>query len=118
MSQAGYESPVREPKKPLLPPSRIALIALVIVALIVFFFQYQARSACEGTCKAVMNAMKEGESTKADFKKKDVNKHILGSPTRETQEGGERFTWKGVLWSYHMRLQYDRDGHVRKVEQQ
>lgn len=94
------------PKKPLLPPSRIAVIVFAIVAAIIVVFELRARSQWDGTYQALS---KQLEDHPDGFPKSVVEEHLKGNPTREVTKDSELFTWSGVLQKYYMRLGYSAD---------
>lgn len=110
------DAPSRPPRKPIMPPSRIAVLAFVVMGVIVILFQWQAKSGQDSTYKAISAAMKEKE-TKGGLFQKDIAPYIHGSPAREEnkQEHTELFTWKGVLQSYSFELAYGQNGFVKEI---
>jgi len=120
---AGGPQAPQAPEKPSvfpawMPPSRIAVLVFVVIAVVVIAWELNARWAWEGSFKAVGDALDEGDRSGKGFFKKDIDKLLSGSPTR-TPDGkdAEMFTWSGLLQSYRMRVQYDSSGSVIRVEQ-
>jgi hypothetical protein len=110
------DAPPPEPKKPILPPSRIAVLVFVVVGVIVIIFQWQAKSGWDSTYKAISAAIKERED-KGGLFQKDLAQYIHGSPAREEdkQTHTEVFTWKGIVQSYSFEVQYDQNGFVKAI---
>jgi len=111
MSDAAARKPK---KKPILPPSRIAVIVFAVVGLIVIAFQWHAKSGWDNTYKGIAAVIDNEETS---LYQKDLDKYIHGSPRREEnkQTHTEVFTWTGVLQSYSFELQYDANGFVRRI---
>ena len=109
-------APDQAPKKPILPPSRIAVIVFAIVAAVIVMLELRARGQWDRTYKAISAQMDE-EAGKEGIVKKDLDKYVQGSPKREGGKETELFTWSGVLQKYRMRLHYSGDMIVR-IEQE
>ncbi len=109
------EIPSPRPKKPLLPPSRIAFLIFVVIAAVVICLEFRARTAFKKTYQAVDDAMTEGNKTGRAVYKEDVEKLLRGSPRRKPDGSGEVFTWRGVLRRYQMRLEYGQGGFVQRI---
>ena len=117
MSDAPNEpTPEAKPKKPLLPPSRIAFLIFVIVAAVVIVFELRARRAFQASYQAIDQAMTEANKEGKALYRDDLGQHLSGSPKRETNAAGEVLTWRGVLKSYRIRLEYGAGGFVEGVK--
>ena len=111
-------------KKPILPPSRIAVIVLVVAATVVAVFELRARSCYNNTFEAIGKAMdweESKESGKKPIAREDLVDLLYGDPKRNLSEDekSELFTWSGVYRSYRMRVHYKLRGddqHVFKIE--
>ena len=108
------DAAARKPKKPIMPPSRIAVLVFAIVGIIVIVFQWHAKSGWDKTYQAIGAVIDDEE---ASLFQDDLPKYIHGSPTRneDKQAHTEQFTWKGILQSYTFELQYDSNGFVREI---
>ena len=103
------------PKKPaLVTPTRAAVVLLVIVAIIILAMELPAKTNYEKSYGAIDSAMAKGEHV---FKKDLEGKYLVGSYDRESpSDGVEEFTWTGLFTSHGMRLHYEADGFVKKIE--
>jgi len=116
--------PSTAPKRPLLPLSRIVLILLLVAAVVVFFLEFQTRTAYENTYRTIDEAMAAAEEEDKILEKTAVDDLLEGDPQREPDEASstELFTWKGLYRVYEMKLTYRRDEqtgslYVHKIEQ-
>jgi hypothetical protein len=117
MSDAPNEpTPEAKPKKPLLPPSRIAVLIFVIVAAVVIVIELRARRAFQASYQAIDQAMADANETGKAVYRDDLGRYLSGSPKRETNAAGEVFTWRGVLQSYRIRLEYGAGGFVKEIK--
>ncbi len=101
-------SQAQAPKKPLLPPSRIAVIVFAVVAMVVIVLEMRTRSQWDRTYKAIQKKFDEDDSGEG-IDKSVAENLIQGSPTREATNESELFVWSGILNSYKMRLRYAGD---------
>jgi hypothetical protein len=105
------------PKKPALPPSRIAFLIFVLAAVVVIALELRARWQFTGSYQAVQEELSKGEEDGRMLYRKDLDGFLRGSPVRETQQGAETFTWRGVLRSYRMKVSYGVGEFVQAIEQ-
>ena len=110
-------SPSAKPKKPALPPSRIALLIFVLAAAVVIVLEVHARWQCTGSYKAIEDALAKDEEQGKGLYRKDLDELLCGSPSREMVGGTETFTWRGILRSYRMKIDYGVGEFVLNVEQ-
>ncbi len=106
-------APSQAPKKPLLPPSRIAVIVFAIVAVVVIVFEVRARSQWDSTYKAIGDKI----DTSDGVPKSELDKLVRGSPKRQSTKDSELFTWSGILQSYRMRVYYTGEVATRIVQE-
>ncbi|HPP53089.1 MAG TPA: hypothetical protein PK777_09080, partial [Thermoguttaceae bacterium] len=93
-------------KKPVMPIYRIVLIVFVIIASLVIIWELRVRSQWSSTYQKIASQV---EDEQAPLAKKDVDKLIQGSPSREGDKNQELFIWRGILQKYRMRLRYSGD---------
>jgi len=112
------DAPTPKPKKPFLPPSRIALLIFVAVAAVVIVLELRAEWAFNASYEAVDRVIAEGYSTGATVYRENIGEYLSGSPTREVEGDSEIFTWNGPLRDHSMRLEYGVAGMVMKIRPQ
>ncbi|MHC4400292.1 MAG: hypothetical protein ACYTG0_11510 [Planctomycetota bacterium] len=108
-------------KKPIMPPSRIALLVFVIAAAVVIVIEWNVRSAYTRTVNDLQAALDEGLQTPPGLDREGVEEHIHGSPSREYDEENriETLTWKGLLNTHSLEIAYERSdlvGGIRTPE--
>ena len=111
----GFPEDVAGPKvkKRLLPPSRIALILLVIATAVVACLELRARWARDASYKALVAADTEAEGNGLSLYGDEVEQHLQGSFRRVPDEEGENIlpsdetiVWSGLLLEYRIVVQY------------
>ncbi|HUT13295.1 MAG TPA: hypothetical protein VMY42_22600 [Thermoguttaceae bacterium] len=125
MSPEGESRPqASAPKRPLLPPSRIVLILVLVAAVVVFVLELRAKSAYEKSYQAIDDAMAAADEKNETLEKTAVDDLLQGDLEREADEASntELFTWKGLYRVYEMKLTYRRNDdtgsfYVSKIEQ-
>jgi hypothetical protein len=118
MSQASQSGGSGE-KKPVLPPSRIAVIVFALIAAVVILFELRARSQHDKSYKAIDEAMSKAEESGGGFYKEDLDKLIVGSPSRQMNDSQETLTWTGPLGfarKYRIWVEYGDGGFVQRIE--
>jgi len=109
--------PAEKPKKPALPPSRIAVLIFVAVAAVVIVLELRARMAFNSSYEAIDAAMINAEQTGKSFYRKDVGQLLSGSPTREAdQDNSELLTWHGILQTYRIRVYFGAGDFVQRIQ--
>ncbi len=104
--------------KPVLPPSRIVFLVFVVAAVAVIAMELRARFSWDATYKAVDKAFVQGEESNKGLHRDEVKPLLRGSFSRQTEKSGaEVYTWRGVLQSYQMRVEYDSAGYVTRLSQ-
>lgn len=112
------ESPTPQPKKRLLPASRIALLIFAALAAVVIVLELRARLPYQSSVKRVEQAMDEAAEQGQAFYQKELDELLSGNPTREydDEQQIEWITWRGALKKYRMRLRYGTAGFVQGYE--
>ncbi len=96
--------------------TRAVLLAVLVVAVLLYFMESRVQSDFEDSFHAVGN----GVDT-ANLYKKDVDALLKGSPKREKiSDGEERFVWRSpitfLFGDHAFRLHYESDGFVRRID--
>jgi hypothetical protein len=97
------QTPGPKPKKPLLPPSRIAVLIFVIVGVVVIVLQYRARSAFQASFQAVDEAMAEANAQGQPLYREDLDELLQGSPVRQAGQA-DRIRRGGPGAAYHVEM--------------
>ncbi len=121
MSQASSRPDPRSAesnkKGAVLPPSRIVVLVLAIAVGVVFYHEYQVRSAFEESRKQVGDQMPTDKTKETTLNAKDVPKYLKGSPEHSTPAADvDVYTWKGWISTYKIRVIHEPDGYVTNVK--
>jgi len=94
-------------KKSKMPPSRIAFLVFVLVAVVVIVVELRARRSYTRTVESLNQAFEKGDQAGTGLYRKDLEKLIQGSPSRQYDEQTytETFTWRGIR-AHRLRVQY------------
>ena len=118
-SNAPQESPQPQPKKPLLPPSRIAFLIFVVAAAVVIVIEFRARLNFNANYQAVGAAMTAADEKNEALVESEIADLLKGTYTREADRANsELFTWEGLLKSYRMRVYYGSEKRVELIERE
>ncbi|MBC8871274.1 MAG: hypothetical protein H8E44_17750 [Planctomycetes bacterium] len=104
---AQGENAGRPPKKSKMPPSRIAFLVFVLVAAVAIVVELRARRSYTRTVEALNQAFEKQDQEGTGLYRKDLEKLIHGSPSRQSDELArtETFTWRGIR-THHLQVQY------------
>lgn len=105
-------------KKPIMPPSRIAVIVFVLIAAVVIYLELRARSGQDKSYKAIDAAMVEGENSGDGLYKDKVEELLVGSPSRNVQGNTEVLTWRGPLRAHKINITYGDGGFVMNISRE
>ena len=103
-----------KPKRTL---SRAVLLLFLLVAIVVLFQEYRARSAFSKTYESMSQAMEDAEdAADGGLFKGSLEAHLVGNFVLDTTDGGDTFIWQGIFKTYKLQLTYGHGGFVKKIE--